>query len=433
MPKFLSYFSLVMATLCSALLGVATAAGPDGIRAADISVGSGSAQTALMLSQIKRGEPRAALRGQNLAALRLEQVDLTFGNNGDVKLKSFPKLKTTVSGSLAALSQSRNVVFFSIDPNLQKFAESLVAQVRSPHVAVVAMDPTNGKVLAVAQKSNSIPSLALHAGFPAASLFKLVTSAAALERGAISPSSEIAFRGGTYTLEKWNYKPDRKRDNRHMNVAEALGRSCNPVFARIALNHLSPYLLRFYANTFGFNSQIDFDLPLSKSSAVIPSDDYGLSRTAAGFGAVKISPIHAAALMSGLANKGLVPRPILVNNVINSQGTTLYRAETEMIRRLTRAETSLKLLEMMEQTTTIGTSRKEFMVGKKPLLKDVRVAAKTGTLRGASPKGINNWFIAAAPIEDPKIAVSVVVVDPQHISTRASRLGRQMIQRFLGT
>jgi len=85
----------------------------------------------------------------------------------------------------------------------------------------------------------------------------------------------------------------------------------------------------------------------------------------------------------------------------------------------------------MRYTTMVGTSRKEFAYRRKALINASQVAAKTGTLRGDDPEGITNWFLAAAPIDNPKIAVAVVVVDGHGASTRASRLGRMILEKYL--
>ena len=335
-----------------------------------------------------------------------------------------------MEGKVAGISSRNELIYYSIDPALQGFVEALVKKVSMPHVAVVAMQPKTGRILAIADKSASIPSLSLHAGFPAASLFKLVTTAAALERGALRPTSLINFRGGNYTLNQWNYRPDPRADKRKMTITEALGKSINPVFARIALGHLNSETLRAYAETFGFNSDLQSEIPLPISTASIPLDDFGLSRTAAGFGEVRISPIHAAALMAGIANQGLMPKPSLVDRVVTPSGRVLYQYQPKMLKRLMRPDTSWSLMQMMEATTTIGTSRKEFVRSKRQVLPGIDVAAKTGTLKGVNPLGLNNWFIAAAPIDQPEIAVSVIVVDPRGLSLKASHIGRLVIQRY---
>lgn len=362
-------------------------------------------------------------------SLPVESASFTLTRAGAVNMNQIPSFTTAWHGRFAGVNDQNEYAFFSLQPRLQKQVEQLISKIRAAHVAVVAMDPKSGRVLAMADRSNSIPNMVLYSGFPTASVFKLITTAAGLERRVIEPRSEVRFRGSNYTLTQANYEPNSRLDHRSMSVAEALGRSCNPVFGRIALRYLSPGVLQFFANSFGFNSRLPFDLPLKASSAEIPSDDFGLSRTGAGFGATTMSPIHAATLVSGVANNGLLPRPILIDEVRDEYGHVIYEAEPTYLKRMISPATSKKLLEMMENTTTMGTSRKDFNYRNHPLLPGIRVAAKTGTLDGDYPTGINHWFVGAAPIERPEIAIAVIVVGPS--SMRASSIGREVIEAAL--
>jgi membrane peptidoglycan carboxypeptidase len=361
----------------------------------------------------------------------LEPVQVSIVKGGGMaNLRSMPRFITEFGGKYAARGIDDSLVYYTVDPELQRFVAGIVAKANAPHVAVIAMHPATGRVLAIADRSKSIQHLALHAGFPAASLFKVITAAAAVERANLDTDTKISFRGGTYTLEPWNYLPDVSRDKFSLSLGEALGRSCNPVFGRVALNHLSPSVLRDYSKLFGFNQDLRSDLPLPLSRAYIPAEAYELSRTGAGFGEVRISPIHAAALMSGIANGGLLPRPKVVDSVVSATGTLEYQASNDRLQRIIEPSTSLELMKMMTFTTTSGTSRKEFTSKGKAILGDVLVAGKTGTLRGNDPPGLNTWFIGAAPLNNPQIAVAVIVVNPT-ASTKASRIGRQVIEKQL--
>jgi cell division protein FtsI/penicillin-binding protein 2 len=359
----------------------------------------------------------------------LERISIRQADSRLV-LSALPALKSKVGERYAVENSGGSVALLTIDLKLQNLVERLVSSAQSPHVAAVVMDPTSGRILSYASKSPTISNLVLHADFPAASLFKLVTSAAALEQGRLSPSSQVWFRGGTYTLNRYNYLPDRKRDQRVMSASEALGRSCNPAFARIALNFLDAKVIRSYAEYFGFNAPIPFDVPLPQSMAAIPTEKYLFSRTAAGFGDVHLSPLHAAALMSAIANDGIMPRPYLIDRVLNPEGQLVHRARPEAVQPVVSATTARRLREMMEYTTTIGTSRREFMLKNRPLLGNIRVAGKTGTLNGSNPKGMTNWFVGAAPLENPQVSLAVIVVDPRGISTRASHIGRRIFQEY---
>jgi len=360
----------------------------------------------------------------------LDKVIITL-TKGAVSLKTIPTFKNLLLGKFASISQRNELIFYTLDPKLQRAADQIVSKARAPHIAVVAMNPKTGQVLAISEKSVSIPNLSLYAKFPAASLFKLVTAAAALEKSTVDPYSPIKFRGGTYTLNRWNYLPNPRADRRHMHLAEALGRSCNVIFARVAMKYLNPQVLSQYAQLFGFNSSLGFDLPLVPSTATFPiGDPFELGRSAAGFGEITLSPIHAATLVSGIANAGMMPKPIIVDRVVDGSGTILYKSSPQILTRVMESSSAKKLLEMMKLTTTIGTSKSEFSKRRDKTLQGITVAAKTGTLTGTYPEGVNHWFVAAAPLEDPKIAVAVIVVNPGRGGAKASRIGREMLNAY---
>jgi cell division protein FtsI/penicillin-binding protein 2 len=375
-------------------------------------------------------EDRGLRGGRTYPAPQLEVIGVDTASSGALRLSRRPTLNGRIGDKFAGMTPNNNYIFYTIDPELQSYVSSVVDRAAANHVAVVAMNPKTGAILAIAGKSPTISDIEYHAGFPAASLFKVVTAAAAVEHAGIDPNSLIPFRGGTYTLNQSNYYPNPRADRKIMSVGEALGRSCNPVFGHIGLKYLNGSVLARYANKFGFNQSLDFEAPLPHSSASIPQADlYEFSRTAAGFGDVFISPVHAATLVSGIANGGVLPKPQIIDRIVNSDGVVIEKPQPEMLQRIVQPETAQSLLEMMRYTTTTGTSRREFMRGNRATLGNIDVAAKTGTLSGSNPEGLNNWFIAAAPISNPELAIAVITVDAQH-SSKASHLGRLVFQRY---
>ncbi len=375
-------------------------------------------------------ESRSLRVGRTYPAPQLEVIGVDTAPDGSLRLSRRPSLNGRIGDKFAGVTPNNNYIFYTIDPDLQSYVSSVVNRAAAHHVAVVAMNPKTGAILAIAGKSPTISAIEYHAGFPAASLFKVVTAAAAVEHAGIDTDSLIPFRGGTYTLNQSNYYPNPRADRKIMSVGEALGRSCNPVFGHIGLKYLNGSVLARYANKFGFNQSLDFEAPLPSSSASIPNaDSYELSRTAAGFGDVFISPVHAAALVSGIANGGVLPKPQIVDRIVTSDGVLLEKQQPEMLQRIVQPETAQSVMEMMRYTTTTGTSRREFMRGNRAALGPIDVAAKTGTLSGSNPEGLNNWFIAAAPISNPELALAVITVDAQR-SSKASHLGRLVFQRY---
>ena len=374
--------------------------------------------------------PVKAVRSQTPSSSNQESF-VAVNSRGEVYMPSIPQAFRNLDGTITGRNQRGDVVYYSLDPELHSFTKELVRVANADHVAVVAMDPHSGRVLTMGEKSRSLKHPVLHNGYPAASLFKIVTTAAALETSSMKPYTSIAFRGGTYQLDKRNYSVNPKLDKRYMTVTSALGKSCNPVFSRVALRFLNSNKLKAYAEKFVFNNDLQFDIPLAESLANIPNDSYGLGRTAAGFGDVTITPVHAAAIMSAIANKGQMPRPFVVQKVETKDKQIRYLAKPKNIYQVVRADTAQTILKMMEATIKDGTGKKDFYYKGRPLLRNIRVAAKTGTLRGKNPIGMNRWFIAAAPIENPKIALAVLTINPINTQARPGYIGKKLIEKYL--
>jgi penicillin-binding protein A len=300
-----------------------------------------------------------------------------------------------------------------------------------PWGAVVAIEPKSGRVLALTGYSADRQSgndFALRGGMPAASLFKVVTAAAAVEEAGLEPSSLIHFRGGNYTLGMSNYLPDVKKDRRLITLEQALATSCNPAFGRIGSKYLSASILSRYASSFGFNQDLPFDLPLSISSFTPPQNEYELARTSAGFGPALISPLHAAMMAAAIGNSGVMMRPRLVDKIISVNGDVAYQSTPAVYQRSVAANSARIVLDMMEATTLKGTARKHFSKAKS--LKNIQVAAKTGTLSGQSPKGVFHWLVAVAPSDDPEIALATLVVDPGNAPINGTALGRLFLEKY---
>ncbi len=331
---------------------------------------------------------------------------------------------------------SGNRLFLTLDPALQLKAMELLERHKVPWGAIVALDPKTGRVLAIASHSEEEPlgkPVALRASFPAASLFKIITAAAAVERAGLTGDDRINFRGGNYTLSRVNALPDARLDRRSMTLAEALGKSVNPAFARVGINNLSAGMIEHYALSFGFNAPLPFDMPLEMSTFERPTNDYDTARTAAGFGPVTVSPLHAAALTGSIANNGLMMRPYIVDRVVSSDGKLRYQAKNSPMRTTVSATTARELLRMMQSTIESGTARRQFVRLQNPLLRSESVAGKTGTLSGTNPKGVYHWFVAAAPASAPEIAIATLVIDPGTARVKSTALGREILeQHFRG-
>lgn len=319
----------------------------------------------------------------------------------------------------------------TVDPELQRRLETILQRARPIAGALVLLDPRGGRILALASSSRDpdLGLVALRSTFPAASLFKLVTAAAGLEAGTVTPTTTIRTVGGGLRRIRMEHVVDNPRRERlAMTVEQALARSNNPVFGKVAVKRVGSERLAETASAFAFNRPIPFDLPLGLSRAEVPDDPLGLGRTGAGFGEVTISPLHAALLAAAVANEGRMPRPWLVESVTDAGGRILHEGGPALLGAPITPQTARALAEMMAETVTRGTSRRAFRGFH--LARQGAVAGKTGSINGRNPAGHYDWFTGFAPIDEPEIAVAALLVNGPRWQIKGSRAAREALEAY---
>lgn len=328
---------------------------------------------------------------------------------------------------VAPLGAGRAVL--TLQPRLQARLERLLADYRVPWGATVLIEPRSGRVLALAEHSQKEPGsrgLALRAVAPAASIFKIVTTAALLQRG-VGPEAEVCYHGGKHGLRPRNLADDPRRDRRCLTLASALGHSANVVFAKLADRGLSPEMLRGEAERFFWNVPIPFTRPVEVSRADIPDEPFSLARTAAGFGSVKLSALHAAVVAAIVANGGVFVPPEIV---ASCEGTPFPVPPAP--RRVLDERVAAELAEMMRTTVTEGTARRFFRDRvARAAFGDLAVAGKTGSLAERDPYRDYSWFVGFAPVDDPQVAVASVVVNERLWRIKAPYVAREALRAWL--
>jgi penicillin-binding protein A len=331
------------------------------------------------------------------------------------------RLDPALGRYVAPLGAGRAIL--TLDPRLQERLERYLAEYQVPYGAVVLLEPGTGRVVALAEHARAEPGrhgFALRATAPAASIFKIVTSAALLEQG-IQPDESVCYHGGRHRLQPRLLDDDPRRDRSCVSLASAFGRSTNVVFAKLAGRGLSPDLLRAEAQRFLFNVPIPFAEGFEVSRADIPSDPFGLAQTAAGFGAVRLTPLHGALLAAIVANRGVHVPPVVVDEVDGGAAPPVGEPL-----RIVDEGIAGALAEMMRRTVTEGTARRIFHRLPGPL-RGVSVAGKTGSLADRNPYRDWSWFVGYAPADDPQIAVAAVVGNGTVWRVRASTVARDAL------
>lgn len=325
----------------------------------------------------------------------------------------------------------------TIDPVMQDYATKLAANSGALQTSVVAMDPRDGRIIALAENDQlgSKGFLSLNADYPAASIFKVVSAAAALERAGFSPEKTVSFSGNQHTLYKSQLKERSGRYTTKTSFRKAFASSINPVFGKIGIYYLGQEVLSRYGERFYFNRNIPFDMPMSLSRLDVPADSFGLAEVASGFNKDTVmSPLHAALLAATAANDGVMVRPRIVDSVMSDDGKMIYRGKGGIISRVISSDTAAALRVLMKETVTKGTCKKAFSkLVRSKSTKNVTLGAKTGSIHDRLGRYKLDWTTAFALPGDSRnpITVAVLNVHGEKMGVKANEIASMMIKRWV--
>jgi len=298
------------------------------------------------------------------------------------------------------------------DNNVAKWVEHIMNIYNVRYGAVVAINIKTCMPVAIVSRGNGFSAFN---AYPAASLAKLVTAAAAIEMHHISPYMLLYYNSGNASQSIKALTNNYNEGKRRITFSMALAKSSNPVFGKLALYKIGRKKLQFYFNKFYFNRSIGPSF-IEQSNAIVDDNKVNVARSGAGLNPdVTLSPFHAALIAQAIGDNGMMCAPYTAFKKAQRHKTWIMSPQT-----------AKELLNIMKLTISTGTSRKAFYNRKgKYILVNIRVAGKTGSIHGYNPKGDYEWFIGIAPANNPQLAVSVLVVNGQKWTVKGSYLGAQ--------
>ncbi|MGH3423150.1 MAG: peptidoglycan D,D-transpeptidase FtsI family protein [Nocardioidaceae bacterium] len=327
-------------------------------------------------------------------------------------------------------------VSLTIDRKAQEAAAAGLQNLgKDAHGSVVALDPSSGAILAMANQPSYNPNrLASHnfskvkkaweklqsdkdqpminratqQTLPPGSTFKLVTAAAAMDKLGLKPDDKVKagptlhFDGIDYTLRNENGSTcggDR------ITLEQALAVSCNVSFGWLA-GKVGQQALSDQAKAFGFGQDYLDSLPLSPSRFTAKPgeelNDPELAQSGIGQYEVAVTPLQMAMVTGAIANGGDLMRPYAVSTVRSPDLKVLENTEPERLNQAMPSDAAESLKQMMVNVTTSGT-------GGSAAIDGVSVGSKTGTAQSTEDRPPYAWFVSFAPADDPKVAVAVLV------------------------
>jgi peptidoglycan glycosyltransferase len=360
--------------------------------------------------------------------IKKADVHILLGKARLINLEANP-IKVDFDGRVYQVSTS-------LDLGLQQYLLKRMDRVNSRYIGIVAMAPETGRIIAMAGFNKIDPDRdpCRMAEYPAASLFKIVTAAAAVEEKGYSAGARFKFNGYKHTLYKRQLTDKTNRYTNSISLQDSFAQSVNPVFGKIGALILNKETLEAYGSAFAFNRQVDFELNWPTSRLAIKDESYHRAEIASGFNRqTTLSPLHGAVIVSAVVNGGMPVEPTLVDRITNDDGNAVYRAETRFLPAAVSPETADVLNQLMVATVTSGTARKVFRGRKRnKVLSRLKLGGKTGSIYNRSHDARFDWFVGFAMEKKgpEKMVVAVMVAHEEYIGIRAGKYARMAIEHY---
>ncbi len=322
----------------------------------------------------------------------------------------------------------------TLDPDVQRAAMSTMRKYRIPEAGAVLMDVKTGNLIAYASYVNEGDKFDVNtrAEAPAASVFKIVTASALVEKAGLTAETQQCYHGGRSRIAADELKDDPKRDKWCATLAIAVGRSLNVVIARLAQKHLTPEEETAMGGAYGFGAPVPFAVPNEAPRIDIPDDPLEFARSAAGFWHTSLSPLAAVVLAQTVANHGIALEPRIVSAVYKGK-KEIWKddAGPRVLRHVIKPETAAEVTKMMEQTVANGSAFKSFHDHRgRPYIPGVVIAGKTGTLNRDKANRLYTWFIGFAPADKPEVAVAALAVNTPTWRIKGPVLAREVLRAY---
>ena len=250
------------------------------------------------------------------------------------------------------------------------------------------------------------------------STFKLIAAAAALDSGSANEKSTYKCTGA---IKVGGYYLHCLATHGNQTLKEAVGHSCNPALAKVALD-MGAETFYSYIDMFGFNDPTGVDLPGEGLSIVkdpATMSDVDLATTGYGQG-IAITPLQVLCAVNSLGNKGVLMKPKIVDKIVDTDGKVVEEIPDTEVRQVVSEDTAAEMCDIMEYYVSDAGGTTAYIPG-------FRVGGKTGTANRVENKryseATNTSFVAMAPMDDPVISMICIVYNPKKVQYGAYTAG----------
>lgn len=358
-------------------------------------------------------------------------------------------------------AENGNNIVLTIDANIQTIAEKYLKEAVEKNNArngnVLIMNPNTGDILAMAQypdydlntpftptsqywinkwdslsssdKTEMYRNIMVSSRYEPGSTFKLINSSIALEENITKTDIANDFSCVGYEMfGKTKIKCWTSGAHGMQTLRQVLQNSCNPGMMQLASRIGTRTLYKYY-NAYGLFSKTGVGLPEEISSNFHKEEKVGATELATmSFGQrIKITPLQLISSISAIANDGILMKPRIVKQIVNTDTNAVTNIEPEQIRQVISTETANEMLSMMESVVTDGT-------GSTGNVKGYSVGGKTGTSEPPIEDkdfGYVASFVAVSPAENPEVVVLVALYDPQVKNYHGGTVSGPVVSKIL--
>lgn len=378
---------------------------------------------------------------QGIIGLEVKYEETLKGSNGTILTTTDARgieLDAVAEGRIEPVAGK--TLEISMDYNIQKYceqaAEKVMREKQADGVSILLMNPQNGEILSMVNvpEFNLNDPFELNTGeelegeklqdalnamwrnrcindtYEPGSTFKIITSAACLEEGVVTPEDTF-FCPGYRMVEDRRIRCHKVGGHGSETFVQGIQNSCNPVFIDIGLR-LGAERFYDYFQQFGLLDLTGIDLPGEAGTIMHQVENIGLVELATiSFGqSFQVTPVQMAVTVSSIINGGRRVTPHFGKAVLDREGNVLETLSYEERSGVVSEKTSKTMQTLLEGVVANGSGKNAYIEG-------YSIGGKTATSQ-TLPRSANKYissFIGFAPAEDPQVLGMVVIHNPQGI------------------
>ncbi len=355
-----------------------------------------------------------------------------------------------------------NDLYISLDMNIQSYATQLAKQVmetkEAERVSILVMNPQNGEIMAMvdvpefdlnnpyelpedvdtinisAEKKQELLNGMWRNGcindtYEPGSTFKIITAAAGLEQGVVTPQDSFHCPG-YIMIEDRRIRCHKTTGHGSQSFVEATMNSCNPAFITVGLR-LGVENYYHYFKQFGLLEKTGVDLPGEAGTIMHkPENMKAVELATVSFGqSFQITPIQLAATAASIVNGGTRITPHFAVMTTDKKGNNIKKFSYPVTKQIVSSETSATMRMILEQVVAEGSGKNGYVEG-------ARVGGKTATSQ-TLPRGTGRYiasFLGFAPADNPQVLALAIIHNPQGVyygGQVAAPVVRQLFENIL--